>query len=197
MKKYVQGFSIFKFFFVFIYIFFSNLTGVLSSETIWDEARKGNKVILIRHSLAPGGGDPTDFMIGDCKTQRNLNKAGIEQSKKIGKIFKDNKISIDIVLSSEWCRCKDTAYYAFGEFQEFSALNSTFSTPYIKNEPNQVKEIKKYVMNWEGEGKNLILVTHYSVIAAITNAVPSSGEIVIADKSLNVIGTIKTNQENK
>ena len=193
MKKYVQGFSILKFFFFFTYIFFSNLTAALSSETIWDEARKGNKVILIRHSLAPGGGDPADFKIGDCKTQRNLNKAGIEQSKKIGKIFKGNKIPIDIVLSSEWCRCKDTAFHAFGKFKEFSALNSTFSTPYNKNEPRQIKEIEKYLMNWEGEGKNLILVTHYSVITAITNAAPSSGEIVISDKNLNVIGTIKTN----
>jgi phosphohistidine phosphatase SixA len=193
MKKYVQGFSILKFFFIFTYIFFSNLTAVLSSETIWDEARKGNKVILIRHSLAPGGGDPAGFKIGDCKTQRNLNKAGIEQSKKIGKIFKGNKIPIDIVLSSEWCRCKDTAFHAFGKFKEFSALNSTFSTPYNKNEPRQIKEIKKYLMNWKSEGKNLILVTHYSVITAITNAAPSSGEIVISDKNLNVIGTIKTN----
>jgi len=193
MKKYVQGFSILKFFFIFTYIFFSNLTAVLSSETIWDEARKGNKVILIRHSLAPGGGDPAGFKIGDCKTQRNLNKAGIEQSKKIGKIFKGNKIPIDIVLSSEWCRCKDTAFHAFGKFKEFSALNSTFSTPYNKNEPRQIKEIEKYLMNWEGEGKNLILVTHYSVITAITNAAPSSGEIIISDKNLNVIGTIKTN----
>ena len=193
MKKYVQGLSILKLFFVFFYIFFSNLTSVLSSESVWDEARKGNKVILIRHSFAPGGGDPAGFKIGDCKTQRNLNKAGIEQSKKIGKIFKDNKISIDIVLSSEWCRCKDTAYYAFGKFQEFSALNSTFSTPYNRNGPRQVKEIEEYLMNWEGEGKNLILVTHYSIITTITTAVPSSGEIVIADKNLNVIGTIKTN----
>jgi len=193
MKNYTQCLSIFKFFFILIYIFFTNLTVVLSSESIWNEARKGNKVILIRHSLAPGGGDPVGFKVGDCKTQRNLNKVGIEQSKKIGKIFKDNKISIDIVLSSEWCRCKDTAYYAFGEFKEFSALNSTFSTPYNKNELKQVKEIKKYLMNWKSEGKNVILVTHYSVITAITNAAPSSGEIVIADKNLNVIGTIKTN----
>ena len=193
MKKYIQCRSTFKFFYVLIFIFFSNLTVVLSSETIWDEARKGNKVILIRHALAPGSGDPAGFKIGDCKTQRNLNKAGIEQSKKIGKIFKGNKIPIDIVLSSEWCRCKDTAFHAFGKFKEFSVLNSTFSTPYNKNEPRQIQEIKKYLKKWEGEEKNLILVTHYSIIIAITNATPNSGEIVIADKNLNVIGTIKTN----
>ena len=193
MKNYIQGLSIFKFFFILIYIFFTNFTVVLSSESIWDEAKKGNKVILIRHALAPGGGDPAGLKIEDCKTQRNLNKAGIDQSKKIGKIFKGNKIPIDIVLSSEWCRCKDTAFHAFGRFKKFSALNSTFSNPYIKNEPRQIKEIKKYLKIWDGKGKNLILVTHYSVITAITNAVPSSGEIVIADKNLNVIGTIKTN----
>ena len=180
-------------FFLFFLSFFLCLSTNLYPQSALDIVKKGNKVILIRHALAPGGGDPNGFKIGDCKTQRNLNKAGIEQSKKIGKIFRDNKISIDIVLSSEWCRCKDTAYYAFGKFQEFSALNSTFSTPYNRNGPRQVKEIEEYLMNWEGEGKNLILVTHYSIITTITTAVPSSGEIVIADKNLNVIGTIKTN----
>jgi phosphohistidine phosphatase SixA len=188
-----KGNTFFKYCYFLPFLFYLSFTTNLSSSSIWEEAREGNKVFLIRHALAPGGGDPAGFKINDCKTQRNLNEVGIIQSKKIGKIFKDNKISIDIVLSSEWCRCKDTAFYAFGEFKEFSALNSTFSAPYNENETRQVKEIEKYLMNWKGEGKNLILVTHYSIITAITNAAPSSGEIVIADKNLNVIGTIKTN----
>tara|TARA_B110000967_G_C18686274_1_gene460691 strand:+ start:166 stop:747 length:582 start_codon:yes stop_codon:yes gene_type:complete len=193
MKNYDKGINVIKSIsFIFFFIFL-NLTTKLSSETIWDEAREGGKVILIRHSLAPGGGDPDGFKIKDCQTQRNLNKVGISQSKKIGKIFRDNKIPIDIVLSSEWCRSKDTAFYAFGKFKEFSALNSTFSDPYIKNETRQIEEIKKYLKNWDGKGKNLILVTHYSIITAITDAVPSSGEIVIADTNLNVLNTIATN----
>jgi phosphohistidine phosphatase SixA len=175
------------------FFFFLIFTTNVFSESLLDFTKEGGKVIFIRHSLAPGGGDPDGFTIGDCKTQRNLNKAGIEQSKKIGKIFRDSKIPIDIILSSEWCRCKDTAHYAFGDFKEFSALNSTFSAPYNKNEPRQVKEIKKYLKNWEGKDKNLILITHYSIITAITDALPSSGEIVVTDKNLNVIGTIKTN----
>ena len=69
-----------------------------SSEQNWKPAQEGNKVILIRHSLAPGGGDPTGFKIDDCKTQRNLNRAGVNQSKKIGKLFK--KISPKIIISS-------------------------------------------------------------------------------------------------
>ena len=163
-----------------------------SSEQNWKTAQEGNKVILIRHSLAPGGGDPTGFKIDDCKTQRNLNRKGINQSKKIGKLFKKNKVPIDQVLSSQWCRCKDTAKYAFGNFKEFTALNSTFQSPYNKNEPKQLKELYNFVKKWDGKGKNLVLVTHYSIITAVTNTVPSSGEIVITDKNFEVLGTIQT-----
>ena len=163
-----------------------------SSEQNWKPAQEGNKVILIRHSLAPGGGDPAGFKINDCKTQRNLNRVGINQSKKIGKLFKKNKVLIDQVLTSQWCRCKDTAQYAFGDYKEFTALNSTFQSPYDKNETKQLKELYSFVKKWNGKGKNLVLVTHYSIITAITNAVPSSGEIVITDKNFKVISTIST-----
>jgi phosphohistidine phosphatase SixA len=164
-----------------------------SNEINWKLIQDGNKIILIRHALAPGGGDPTGFKINDCTTQRNLNLAGIDQSKRIGNLFKNNKVPIDQVLSSQWCRCRDTAKYAFKKFKEFSALNSTFQSPYDKNEARQLKEIKNFVKKWEGKGKNLILVTHYSIITAITNAVPGSGEIVVIDKNYNVLETILTN----
>ena len=163
-----------------------------SSEQNWKPVKEGNKIILIRHSLAPGGGDPVGFKINDCKTQRNLNRAGIIQSKKIGKLFKKNKVLIDQVLSSQWCRCKDTAQYAFGDYKEFKALNSTFQSPYDKNETKQLKQLYSFVKKWDGKGKNLVLVTHYSIITAVTNAVPSSGEIIIADKNFKVISTIST-----
>ena len=163
-----------------------------SSEQIWKPAQEGNKIILIRHSLAPGGGDPVGFKINDCKTQRNLNRAGIIQSKKIGKLFIKNKIPIDQVLSSQWCRCKDTAKFAFKGYKEFTALNSTFQSPYNKNEPKQLKELYNFVKKWDGNGKNLVLVTHYSIITAVTNAIPSSGEIVIVDKDFKVISKIAT-----
>ena len=161
-------------------------------ENNWKPAQEGNKIILIRHSLAPGGGDPVGFKINDCKTQRNLNNKGINQSKKIGKLFKKNKVLVDQVLTSQWCRCKDTAKYAFGDYKEFTALNSTFQSPYNKNEGKQLNELYNYVKKWNGKGKNLVLITHYSIITAVTTAVPSSGEIVITDKNFKVLGTIQT-----
>ena len=164
-----------------LFLFFLFTSQINASEQTWNLAKEGNKIILIRHSLAPGGGDPVGFKINDCETQRNLNQKGIEQSKNIGMLFKINDIPIDQVLSSQWCRCKDTARYAFGSFKEFSALNSTFQAPFDKNKTSQIKEIKSLVKNWNGKGKNLILITHYSIITAITNAIPGSGELIIID----------------
>ena len=159
----------------------------------WEPAREGNKIILIRHAIAPGTGDPPGFNINDCDTQRNLSYEGILQSKKIGKLFEKNKIKIDKVLSSQWCRCKDTAKYAFTKYKEFSALNSTFQSPYDKNAKKQIKKLKGFIQKWEGSGRNLILVTHYVVISAITDVTPRSGEIVIIDKNFKVLSTVLSN----
>ncbi len=177
---------------LFIIIFLTKSYQSQSSEINWKPAQEGNKIILIRHALAPGGGDPKGFRIDDCKTQRNLNQIGINQSKKIGRSFKKNKIKVDKVLSSQWCRCKDTAKYAFGNFKEFSPLNSTFSPPFDKNEKKQIKQLKKFVKEWDGKGKNLILVTHYVVILAITGEAASSGELIITDKNFKVLSRINT-----
>ena len=113
-----------------------------ASDLNWKPAQDGDKIILIRHAKAPGGGDPEGFKIEDCKTQRNLDIMGINQAKKIGKLFTEKKVKIDKVLSSQWCRCKDTAKYAFGKFKEFSALNSTFTPPFDKKEKKQSQRKK-------------------------------------------------------
>ena len=178
---------------IFFLTFLFLILNISSTLANWQPAKEGNKVILIRHSLAPGSGDPSGFQIKDCKTQRNLSKEGIDQSKKIGKLFKINQIKIDQVLSSQWCRCKDTAKFAFKNYKEFSALNSTFQPPYDKNARKQIRELKNYIKNWKGNGSNLVLVTHYVIITAITDTVPRSGEIVIIDKNFNTLSTILTN----
>ena len=173
-------------FFLYITTCFSNS---YSNEKLIDQLKEGEKIVLIRHALAPGSGDPINFDLNDCSTQRNLNIEGIEQSKKIGSFFTKNNIPIDQVLSSEWCRCKDTAKYAFKNFETFDALNSFYDERFSANKAKQIKDFKNYINNWNSD-KNLVLVTHYVVILDITNQPVSSGEIVILDKNLNLIGTM-------
>ena len=166
-------------------------SNVLANDKILDSLNEGKKLIFIRHALAPGNGDPDNFLINDCSTQRNLSKKGINQSVKIGDFFKNNKIKIDQVLSSEWCRCKDTAKYAFENFTTFNALNSFYDEKFAANETKQINDLKKFIKNWDSD-KNLVFVTHYVVISSILNVGSSSGEIIITDKNLNIIGSITT-----
>ena len=171
---------------LFILTFFTNVN---SDENIIKNLKKGGNIVFIRHAIAPGGGDPEDFKLNDCSTQRNLDSQGIEQSKKIGLFFANNNIPIDQVLSSEWCRCKDTAKYAFKNYETFNALNSFFSEKFKKNKKQQMKNLLSFIKKWEGDG-NLILVTHYVVILEALNKAVSSGEIVISDKKLNLLGIV-------
>ena len=59
----------------------------ISTNVFKNILNDGGKLIFIRHAYAPGGGDPDGFDLLDCASQRNLNKEGIEQSKRIGKFF--------------------------------------------------------------------------------------------------------------
>ena len=161
-----------------------------SNERLIDSLKEGGKIIFTRHAHAPGNGDPEHFDITNCLTQRNLDQRGINQSKKIGLFFKKNSIKIDKILSSEWCRCKDTAFLAFMNFEKKSFLNSFYDQKFAKNKNKQIYELKRYINSWSSK-KNLILVTHYVVISEILNVYPSSGEIVISDKNYNVIDSIE------
>ena len=162
-----------------------------SDNKILSFLKEGKKLVFIRHAIAPGTGDPDNFDINDCSTQRNLDKNGIVQSKKIGLFFKNNKIKIDKVLSSEWCRCKDTAKHAFQIFETFKALNSFYDERFAVNEVIQIKNLKNYIKKWDSD-KNLVLVTHFVVISSLLNTGSSSGEIIVTDKNLNIIGSINT-----
>ena len=166
---------------------FTFKNNVYDSDKILDSLKEGKKIIFIRHALAPGNGDPDKFNINDCTTQRNLSESGIIQSKNIGLFFEKNKIKIDKILSSEWCRCKDTAKIAFKNFETFNALNSFYDEKFASNEDIQIKNLKKYIKSWESD-KNLILVTHFVVISSILNIGTSSGEMIISDKNYNIIG---------
>ena len=175
---------------IIIFISINPLVKAESNQTLIKELQKGGKLIFIRHAYAPGGGDPENFDINDCSTQRNLSESGRIQSQKIGSFFTENKISIVKVYSSEWCRCKETASIAFDNFETKNFLKSFFSAQFAHNRKKQVIEFEEFLNNWD-QNQNIIFVTHYVVISEILNYAPSSGEIVISDKSLKVIDTLE------
>ena len=175
----------------FFIIIFISLTTPIKADLYnnWiNQLEDGGKLIFIRHAYAPGNGDPAGFNLNDCSTQRNLSDDGRKQAQRIGEFFTKNKIEIDKVLSSEWCRCKETAKIAFKNYSTNSFLNSFYSSKFSKNKDKQVKAFNYYIKNLESK-KNLIFVTHYVFISEVLNYGPSSGEIVVSDKNLNIIGS--------
>ncbi|MDB2527185.1 histidine phosphatase family protein [Candidatus Pelagibacter bacterium] len=182
--------KIVKFLFL-IFIVLQTPIKVNSSENIKTSLEQGKKLIFIRHAYAPGSGDPSNFNIKKCATQRNLNQRGKDQAQKIKFFFQKNNVQVDHVISSEWCRCKETASIVFADnYKTKNFLNSFYEERFSKNKDRQIMELKEYIKKWKGK-KNLVLITHYVVISEMLNISTTSGEIVISDKNYNVIERLK------
>ena len=182
--------KIVKFLFL-IFILLQTPIKVNSSENIKTSLEQGKKLIFIRHAYAPGSGDPSNFNIKNCATQRNLNQRGKDQAQKIKFFFQKNNVQVDHVISSEWCRCKETASIVFADnYKTKNFLNSFYEERFSKNKDRQIMELKEYIKKWKGK-KNLVLITHYVVISEMLNISTNSGEIVISDKNYNVIERLK------
>ena len=144
----------------------------------WKALRAGGHVALMRHADAPGGaGDPPGFRVDDCATQRNLSEKGRVDAAKIGERLKQEGIVFEKILSSPWCRCRDTA----------SLLNlgpveaeATFGNVVVLRDQREALTAgaRALVAKWNGPS-NLIVVTHGANIAALTTLWPASGEIVV------------------
>lgn len=161
---------------------------------LWQALASGEAVALMRHALAPGTGDPPQFDIRDCKTQRNLSAAGRAQALATGHLMRKMGVSNARVYTSQWCRCRETAeLLGFGEPRELPALNSLYTRS--ENRDRQSRDIKGFFATLEKQRPPHILVSHQVTIRAFTgDGLPSGGLILVkpqADGSLSVLGRIK------
>lgn len=148
-----------------------------ANETTWQALQEGSLVILMRHSLAPGIGDPPGFERGRCETQRNLSAAGRAQAEATGRAFRERDIPIAAVYSSSWCRALDTA--------ELMALGFVEPTPWLDSffrgrgdRALITQNAQEQIAAWQGPG-NLLLVTHQVNITALTGGGVGSGEMIV------------------
>ncbi len=139
--------------------------------------RAGGCVLMLRHAQTEAGvGDPPNFQLGQCNTQRNLSDEGRAQSKRIAQWFAARKLAVSGVQSSAWCRCKDTAILAFGSFEVLPALNSTFDS-----RGSQAAQTAALVERLKGirAGQFEVWVTHQVNISAMTGEGPAMGEAFV------------------
>ena len=147
-------------------------------SAIASEVRFDGTVIFLRHALAPGNGDPRNFDLNDCRTQRNLDETGRQQARTIGQRIAAAKLKLAGIYSSEWCRCIETALLLdLGAVTPFDGLNS-FYQKHVQRNATLTKLTSK-LDSLPRDGAPLIMVTHYVTIQAITNiAVPSGGAVL-------------------
>ena len=165
-----------------------------NAYTLLSEFGKGNHVALMRHARAPGVGDPENFRLGDCATQRNLSQTGREQAIKIGASLKEAGIGSAEVFTSEWCRCLETAeLLGFGPPVPLPPLNSFFRN--FEKKQEQTEALSAWLQE-QPLTRPLILVTHQVNITAFSGIFPDSGEIVLMRRNPQgrfvVVGSIRT-----
>ena len=165
-----------------------------SESDLWGALRSGGHVALLRHALAPGTGDPAAFRIDDCATQRNLSAEGRKQAEGIGDRFRENAIDSARVVTSQWCRCRETAeLLRLGPVTDLPILNSFFQNR--EGRAPQTRDLRAWLQRQDSDAVQ-VLVTHQVNISALTGVYTKSGELVIlrigGDGALSVVGSIET-----
>lgn len=161
-----------------VLVLLSGASAEAEESAAWAALAAGGHVAMIRHANAPGpAGDPEGFDPAACETQRNLDAQGRDDAAKLGEQLRRRDVTIGRLLSSAWCRCRDTAMLlGFGEPEIEPALNNLISD---RADPStQVPAMRALVAGWRGPG-TLVLVSHGVTIGALTGVRPQSAETVV------------------
>jgi broad specificity phosphatase PhoE len=173
-----------------VVILLSLPTALLAND--WDALKQPGAIALMRHALAPGGGDPEGFTLGDCRTQRNLDNRGRDQARRIGAALRAEGIAFDAVWASEWCRSFETAeLLGMGAVTARPMLNSFFAG---RGDRQGQTADTLLALSQLSADMRVLLVSHQVNITALTGVVPASGEIIVAqrraDGTLEVTGRV-------
>ncbi|TAF99918.1 MAG: hypothetical protein EAZ37_17115 [Burkholderiales bacterium] len=160
-------------------------------EALLATLRAGGAALLLRHAQTVAGvGDPPNFKLGDCKTQRNLSREGGLQAKRMGEALRASKVSFAQALSSQWCRCADTAKHIVPAYVTWPPLNSFFNDFSLRD--SQTRTVKDRLLGIP-KHETWLLVTHQVNITAMTGVSPPMGEgvvIRVGDSGMEVIGLL-------
>ncbi|MBS0003313.1 MAG: histidine phosphatase family protein [Thioalkalivibrio sp.] len=165
----------------------------VADSSVLSGLREPGTVLLLRHALAPGTGDPPGFRLDDCSTQRNLSEAGREQARALGDRLRAAGINEARVYSSRWCRCLETARLLdLGPVEPLPALDSFFQQR--SERPARTQAAREFLQELP-PGAPVVMVTHQVNISALTGEFTPSGGGIVAemrpDGSLRLFGTIR------
>jgi len=148
-------------------------TSTFAEGDSFQALRDGDHVLLLRHAIAPGFGDPAGIELDDCATQRNLSEEGRQQARAIGGRLRAEGLGDAAVYTSEWCRGRDTAEeIALTEAQPHPGLNSFFRN---REQRDEIVAELRDLLGELANGPPAVLVTHQVNIRAVTGQGVRSG----------------------
>lgn len=151
----------------------------MADEAAWNALAEPGTAALMRHATAPGIGDPSGFRLGDCATQRNIDASGRAEAEAFGAALRKHGIRVDRVLTSRWCRARDTARALdAAPVEDVPALDSFFADR--SSEPEQTAAVRALLAE-AAPAEKLILVTHQVNITALTGRGAASGEAIVVE----------------
>jgi phosphohistidine phosphatase SixA len=148
----------------------------LEGATLVEALRQGGYVIYFRHAATDQSQTDTETQnLEDCSKQRNLNEQGRAQARAIGESFLSLNIPVGLVLSSGYCRARDTAMLAFGQAEITSDL--TGFPDELREQ--RIKTLRQMLSTPPTPGTNTILVAHGFNITNTVGITIEEGEAAI------------------
>jgi phosphohistidine phosphatase SixA len=152
----------------------------VQANDLAENLRSSSYVLLMRHASAPGVGDPPNYTLDDCKTQRNLDTEGRRQAAVVGDWLRKQGVQSANVFSSLWCRCKETAALLnFNGYRIEPSLGSFFDE--MAKAPESNRALQRFIdqhLKTKGD-RALILVTHHVNILEFSGENVASGDMVL------------------
>lgn len=174
-------------------VFLASAAG--ATEAGWAMLREGGQVVLLRHANAPGQGDPANFDIASCATQRNLSERGRQQARRIGALFAARAEPVGLALASNFCRCADTARLAFGDRVTQTDERLDFLPGDTEGNEEKALALIDFIQGYT-DSANLVMVVNEDVAERLVGVTPREAEALILGRGggeLRVAGRIRFN----
>lgn len=147
---------------------------------LWSALADGGKVVMIRHTQSEEAAPEVSMHLSpgaDCAGEQNLSEEGREQARALGERFEEHGVTVDMAMSSEFCRARQTAELAFGDYEAWTPLNLIESLPAGESEW-LMEDVRERIGEFDGDGV-LVLISHRSNINTITFQQADPGDMVV------------------
>lgn len=147
--------------------------------------RNGGYLLVMRHErtvLEPATDDYSK-PITECRSQRNLSLAGIAGAAETGAAIKQLSIPVGRVLASPMCRTMETAPLAFSGAEAAQLLVHHNN---VRGRDGKVAgtEMRLLAATLDPGVSNIVLISHYTNIAADLGPKLDEGEIAVMRKDV-------------